>query len=110
MPIWTREKSKKVTKLYLTNESMTEGLKLAILEVVPDYPQKYFESWFRDTHKYTQGIGGTGAGPGTEYVLGYLDTCKELNLDIDLCIEATKKWRKNETRKQAINDWLTKNT
>ena len=82
---------------------MTVGLKQAILEVVPDYPQKYFESWFRDTYRYTQGIGGTGARPGTQYVLGFLDTCKELNLDIDLCIESTKNWRHNEIRRQAIN-------
>ena len=48
---WTREVSKKVTKLYLTNEKMTEGLKQAILEIAPNYPQKYFESWFKRTHQ-----------------------------------------------------------
>ncbi len=42
---WTREVSKKVTKLYLTNEKMTDGLKQAILEVASNYPQKYFEPW-----------------------------------------------------------------
>jgi len=107
---WTREVSKKITKLYLTNKKMTEGLKQTILEVAPNYPQKYFEPWFKHTHNYTKGIGGTDAGPGTDYVLGFLDTCKELNLDISLCIQSTKKWRKNEKRTQAINDWLTQNT
>ena len=107
---WTREISRKITKLYLTNESMTEGLKQAILEVAPSYPQKYFESWFKHTHNYTKGFTDTGAGPGTNYILGFLDTVKELNLDISLCIEATKGWRKNDKREQAINEWLTKNT
>ncbi len=107
---WTREISRQVTKLYLTNEKMTEGLKQAILEVAPNYPQKYFESWFKRTQNYIKGIGGTEAGPGSDYMLGFLDTCKELNLDISLAIEATKKWRGNDKRERAIKEWLTQNT
>ena len=110
MPNWTREKGKKVTKLYLTNESMTEGLKQAILEIVPDYPQKYFNAWFKESHLWVKGIPNTSAGPGTQYFLGFLDTVKEMNLDIKLAIEATTKWRKNDTREQAIKEWLTQNT
>ncbi len=107
---WTREVSRKIVKLYLTNERMTEGLRQAILEIAPNYPQKYFESWFKLAYNYTKGLTDTGAGPGTDYILGFLDTVKELNLDITLCIQATKEWRKNNKREQAINDWLTKNT
>ncbi len=107
---WTREISKEVTKLYLTNEQMTEGLKQSILEIAPEYPQKYFESWFKHTHDYTRGKKNSDAGPGTNYVLGFLDTVKELNLNINLCIEATTDWRKNDKREQAIKEWLTQNT
>ena len=110
MPVWTRQKAREITKLHLTNKKMTEGLKQVILEVVPDYPQIYFESWFKRTHNYSKGIGGTEAGPGTDYVLGFLDACKELNFDISLAIEATKKWRKNNKRELAIKEWLTQNT
>ena len=107
---WTREVSRKVTKLYLTNDKMTEGLKQAILKVAPNYPQKYFEIWFQHTHNHTKGIGGTDAGPGSDYMLGLLDTCKELSLDINLVLQATKRWRQNAKREQAIKEWLTKNT
>jgi len=107
---WTREVSRKIAKLYLTNERMTESLKQAILEIAPNYPQKYFEPWFKLAYNYTKGLTDTGSGPGTDYILGFLDTVKELNLDITLCIQATKGWRKNNKREQAINDWLTKNT
>ena len=107
---WTREISRKITKLYLTNEEMTDGLKQAILEIAPNYPQKYFESWFKRAHNYTKGIGGTEAGPGTDFMLGFLDTCKELNFDINLCIQASENWRKNHRREQAINEWLSENT
>ena len=47
---WTREIGQKIGKLYLTNEKMTEGLKQAILEVAPEFPEKYFEAWFREAH------------------------------------------------------------
>ena len=107
---WTREIGKKITKLYLTNESMTEGLKKAILNVAPEYPEKYFNAWFKESHQWVKGISNTSAGPGTDYFLGFLDTVKDLNLDITLAVEATKKWRQNDRREQAIKEWLIQNT
>ena len=107
---WTREISKQVTKLYLTNEKMTEGLKQEILKIAPDYPQKYFQHWFKNTHNYAKGIGGTEAGPGTNFMLGFLDAAKELDLDINLCTQAAESWRKNGKRKKAIKNWVDENT
>ena len=107
---WTREIGKEITKLYLTNENMTEDLKQAILEIAPKYPQKYLNTWFKESHLWIKGIPNTSAGPGTDYFLGFLDTVKELDLDINLAIEATKKWRQNSRREKAIKVWLTQNT
>lgn len=107
---WTREISKQVTRLYLINTQMTTEVETEILKVAPDYPQKYFQSWFKHTHDYTNGVQYTDKGPGTDYVLGFLDTVKELGLDINLCIQATEKWQPNIKRTKAIQEWLSQNT
>jgi len=107
---WTREIGQKIGKLYLTNEKMSEGLKQAILEVAPEFPEKYFDAWFREAHLWVKGVPNTSAGPGTDYFLGFLDTAKELNYDISLIVNATKKWRSNIKRENAIKEWLIQNT
>ncbi len=107
---WTREISRKVNKLYLINENMTDGLKQAILEIAENYPQNTFNQVFKNIHNYTKGISHTGTGPGINYTLGFLDAAKGLNLDISLCIQGTKDWSKNTKREQAINEWLIQNT
>jgi len=43
-------------------------------------------------------------------MLGYLDATKEMGYDISLIVKATKKWKSNTTRENAINKWLIQNT
>ncbi len=107
---FTREIGYQITKLQLAQDEPTEDLLLAIKEVKFDYPDKYLNSWHKNAHKWIKGIQDSGAGPGTQYMLGYLDAIKELGYDINLVVEATKKWRNNDTRINAINKWLTQNT
>ncbi len=107
---FTREIGYQITKLQLSQDEPTKALLLAIKEVKFDYPDKYLNSWHKNAHKWIKGIQDSGAGPGTQYMLGYLDAVKELGYDINLVVEATKKWRNNDTRTNAINGWLAQNT
>ena len=107
---FTRKIGYEITKLHLSQNKPTDGLLEAIKEVKFDYPDKYFNPWFRNSHQWTKGIQDSGAGPGTDYLLGYLDAAKEMGFDINLIVEATKKWRTNKKRERAIKVWLTQNT
>ncbi len=107
---FTREIGYKITKLQLAQEKPTQGLLLSIKEVKFDYPDKYLNSWHKNAHQWIKGIKDSGAGPGTQYMLGYLDASKEMGFDINLVVEATQGWRSNPTREQAIKEWLTQNT
>jgi hypothetical protein len=106
----SREVAYQITKLQLQADNPTDGLLKAILDVAPDYPKEYLVPWFNNAHRWTLGTPDSGAGPGTDYMLGYLDAAKELDYDISLVIQATKNWRPNKKRENAINVWLTKNT
>lgn len=106
----SREIAYQITKLQLQTNNPTDGLLKAIIDVAPDYPQNYLVSWFNNAHKWTRGIPDTGSGPGTDYMLGYLDAVKELGYDISLVVQATKKWKPNMKRKNAINEWLIQHT
>lgn len=82
----SREVAYQITKLQLQANEPTEELLKAILDVAPEYPKKYFAPWFKHAHKRVQGIADSSAGPGTEYLLGFLDAAKELGYDIRLVI------------------------
>ena len=107
---FTRQIAYEITKLQLSQDNPTQGLLQAIKEVKFDYPDEYLNPWFKNAHQWTKGKQDSGAGPGTQYMLGYLDAVKEMGYDISLVVEATKKWRSNPARENAINEWLTKNT
>ena len=107
---FTRKIGYEITKLQLSEDMPTQGLLLAIKEVKFDYPEEYFNPWFRNAHQWIKGIQNSNAGPGTDYMLGYLDAAKEMGYDINLVVKATKKWRTNKKREQAIKEWLTQNT
>lgn len=107
---FSREIGYKITKLQLSQGEPTLGLLQAIKKVKPDYPNEYLKPWFKNAHQWRKGIQDSGAGPGTQYMLGYLDAAKEMGFDISLVVNATQSWRSNQTRKQAIQEWLTQNT
>lgn len=107
---FTRQIAYEITKLQLSLDKPTQGLLQAIKEVKFDYPDEYLNPWFKNAHQWTKGKQDSGTGPGTQYMLGYLDAAKEMKYDISLVVKATEKWRSNPTRKNAINDWITKNT
>jgi len=110
MPMpFTREIGYKITKLQLAQKEPTHGLLLAIKEIKPDYPDEYLNSWHKNAHRWINGLQDSGAGPGTQYMLGYLDAAKEMGYDVDLVAKATENWRQNITRENAINEWLTQN-
>lgn len=106
---FSRKHGYEITKVHLTEEKTSERMLERILLIKPDYPVYYLNSWFKNSYKWKNGLQDKGAGPGTEYMLGYLDAAKELEIDINLVINATKKWRTNKKREVAINDWLLKN-
>lgn len=101
---FTRQIAYEITKLQLLQDKPTQGLLQAIKEVKSDYPDKYLNPWFKNAHQWRKGKQDSGAGPGTQYMLGYLDAAKEKEYDISLVVEATKKWRSNFTRKNAIDE------
>jgi len=106
---YSRETAYKITKLQLQEGEPTEALLHAILEVAPSYPKAYFIPWFKNAHRWTKGIPDAGTGPGTLYILGYLDAAKELGYDIDRIVRATENWRQNTKRDHAIKEWLAQN-
>ncbi len=107
---FTREIGYEITKLQLSQDKPNQRLLQAIKNIKSDYPDEYLNPWFKNAHQWTKGIQDSGAGPGTDYMLGYLDAAKEMGFNINLVIEATKNWRSNRRREQAIAEWLTQNT
>ena len=97
---FTRQIAYEITKLQLSQDKPTQGLLDAIKEIKFDYPDKYLNPWFNNAHRWINGKQDSGAGPGTQYMLGYLDAVKEMGYDIHLVVESTKKWISNDTRKK----------
>ena len=107
---FTRQIAYEITKLQLSQDNPTQGLLQAIKRVKFDYPDEYLNPWFKNAHQWTEGKQDSGAGPGTQYMLGYLDAAKEMGYDISLIVKATKKWKSNATRENAIKEWFIQNT
>ena len=106
---FTRSISYQISKIQLSFEKPTEKFKQEVLKVAPNYPKKYLESWHKDAHKWIEGKQDTSRGPGTDSFLGFLDAAKEMNYNINLIIQATKKWQQNNKREKAIQEWLLEN-
>lgn len=105
----SREQAYKITKLQLLYSKPTREYQEKLFYIAPDYPKKYVKSWHKKIHNYFEGKQDNSSGPQAEYILGVLDAAKELNKNLDLLLESTKKWKQNNKREKAIENWLFKN-
>jgi predicted restriction endonuclease len=106
---FTRNISYQITKIQLSFKKPTEQFKQEVIKIAPNYPKVYLESWHRDAHKWIEGKQDTSKGPGTDSFIGFLDAALEMNYNIDLIIQATKKWQQNSKREKTIQLWLSEN-
>jgi predicted restriction endonuclease len=103
-----REQASKITKLQLKYTKPTKEYQKLLFDIAPDYPKKYVNSWHKSVNNYFNGKPDSSSGPPTECILGILDAAKDLNKNINLIIQSTKKWKQNKKREKAIQEWLEK--